>query len=37
MIAPAFLALAFGSQLIIAVADGVPAFDLAPAVVLPSR
>lgn len=30
MIAPAFLALAFGSQLVIAVADGVPAFDVAP-------
>jgi hypothetical protein len=30
MIAPAYLALAFGSQLLITVAEGVPAFDVAP-------
>jgi hypothetical protein len=30
MIAPALLAIAFGSQLVITVADGVPAFDTAP-------
>jgi hypothetical protein len=30
MIAPAYLALAFGSQLLITVADGVPPFDVAP-------
>ena len=30
MIAPTFLALVFGSQMLITVADGVPAFDVAP-------
>jgi hypothetical protein len=30
MIAPTFLALAFGSQLFITVAEGVPAFDTTP-------
>lgn len=30
MIAPAYLALAFGSHLLIIVADGVPAFDVSP-------
>jgi hypothetical protein len=30
MVAPAYLALAFGSHLLITVADGVPAFDVSP-------
>ena len=30
MIAPAYLALAFASQLVITVAEGVPTFDVAP-------